>query len=111
MLISKPPTNTESQIDSNSNRQALTTIEKSNYIKATLCLTETPAKHGIPGAKTLWDELHYVHIYQSAYIHFTGAFLQWHRYHLAVHSKLLTQDCGYHGPMPHIPVSSITPGP
>lgn len=62
----------------------------------------SPAKHNIPGAKTLWDELHYVHIYQSAYIHFVAAFLPFHRYYLAVHSKLLRKDCGYRGPMPSV---------
>ncbi|KAK0712046.1 hypothetical protein B0H67DRAFT_555920 [Lasiosphaeris hirsuta] len=45
----------------------LTSAERSSYIRATVCLTRRPATHGIPEARTLWDELQYIHIYQSAY--------------------------------------------
>ncbi|KAK3357999.1 hypothetical protein B0T25DRAFT_499703 [Lasiosphaeria hispida] len=81
--------------------QKLTDSERTDYINATLCLMNTPARHDIPGAKTLWDELHYIHIYQSAYIHFVGAFLPWHRYYLTAHATLLRDACGYKGPMPY----------
>ncbi|KAK4450953.1 putative amino acid transporter [Podospora aff. communis PSN243] len=97
--------------------QALTAIEKSSYINATLCLTQKPAKHGIPGARTLWDELHYVHVYQSPYIHFTGSFLPFHRYYLAAHTKLLTTECNYRGAMPYwnqpldLPLPNLTTSP
>ncbi len=50
-------------------RQNLTSTERSDYIAATLCLMNTPAKNNLPGAKSRWDELQYVHIIQSDYIH------------------------------------------
>ncbi|KAK0717690.1 hypothetical protein B0T26DRAFT_645568, partial [Lasiosphaeria miniovina] len=75
--------------------------ERADYISATLCLTKAPARLGIAGAQTRWDELHYVHIAQSGYIHFVGAFLPWHRYFLAAHETLLRDECGYRGPMPY----------
>ncbi|KAM7216078.1 putative amino acid transporter [Rhypophila decipiens] len=79
----------------------LTLGQRKEYISSTLCLTTTPAKHGVPGAKTLWDELHYVHIVQSAYIHFVGAFLPFHRYFLLAHETLLRRECNYRGPIPY----------
>ncbi len=51
-------------------RENLTPTERSDYINATLCLMRAPAKQGIKGAKTRWDELQYIHIVQSDYIHF-----------------------------------------
>lgn len=50
-------------------RSALTSDEKSAYIQADLCLMAAPAKSGIPGAITRWDELQYSHIAQASYIH------------------------------------------
>ncbi|KAK3390616.1 amino acid transporter [Podospora didyma] len=81
--------------------QTLTDPQRDDYIRASLCLAEMPARHGIEGAKTLWDELHYAHIAQSAFIHFVGGFLPWHRYFLVAHETLLRGDCGYQGPMPY----------
>jgi hypothetical protein len=48
-------------------RDGLTASEKSAYINATLCLQKTPAKSGIKGAVTLWDELQYAHVAVSAH--------------------------------------------
>ncbi|RYP81275.1 hypothetical protein DL770_005941 [Monosporascus sp. CRB-9-2] len=48
---------------------ALTPTEKSEYIDGELCLMSTPAKSGVPGAISRWDELQYAHIAQSDYIH------------------------------------------
>ena len=43
--------------------------EKSEYIQGELCLMSEPAKAGIPGAVTRWDELQYAHIAQASYVH------------------------------------------
>ncbi|KAI1762568.1 Di-copper centre-containing protein [Hypoxylon sp. FL1150] len=80
---------------------ALTSEEKLGYLKADLCLMSTPAKSGIPGADTLWDELQYAHIIQVPYVHFVGAFLPFHRYFLAIHAHLLQTECNYEGPIPY----------
>jgi len=50
-------------------RHRLTAVEKSDYLKATLCIMKTPAKLGIPAAKTRWDELQYIHVYQTPHVH------------------------------------------
>ncbi|KAI1385121.1 Di-copper centre-containing protein [Hypoxylon trugodes] len=79
----------------------LTSTEKLEYIKGDLCLMSTPAKAGIHGAKTRWDELQYAHIVQVSYVHFVGAFLPFHRYFLTVHEHLLKTECNYTGPIPY----------
>jgi tyrosinase len=49
----------------------LSDAEKVDYINSDLCLMKAPPKSGIKGAKSRWDELHYVHVAQSDYIHFS----------------------------------------
>ncbi|KAI2627026.1 Di-copper centre-containing protein [Hypomontagnella submonticulosa] len=79
----------------------LTRSEKLEYIDGDLCLMSTPAKSGIPGAKTRWDELQYAHIVQTEYVHGVGAFLPFHRYFVTVHEHLLRTECNYTGPLPY----------
>lgn len=50
-------------------RRTLTDVEKLAYIDAELCLMGSPAQLDEPGVKTRWDDLHWVHIVQSNYIH------------------------------------------
>ncbi|XXG96412.1 hypothetical protein Hte_002694 [Hypoxylon texense] len=80
---------------------ALTSAEKLGYLDADLCLMSTPARSGITGAKSLWDELQYAHIIQVPYVHFVGAFLPFHRYFMAIHAHLLKTECNYEGPIPY----------
>lgn len=47
----------------------LSNEEKQAYIAAEKCLQSAPAAYGIPGARTIWDELQYVHIRQANFIH------------------------------------------
>jgi tyrosinase len=79
----------------------LTAAEQSSYVKAELCLMNTPAKTGIAGAKTVWDELQWNHIYNAHAVHDVGQFLPWHRNNLAIHGNFLRDDCGYKGPLPY----------
>ncbi|KAI1378958.1 Di-copper centre-containing protein [Hypoxylon crocopeplum] len=79
----------------------LTSTEKVEYLNGELCLMSTPAKNGIVGAKTRWDELQYVHIIQTDYVHGVGAFLPFHRYFVTVHDHLLRTECNYTGPLPY----------
>ncbi|OTA99165.1 hypothetical protein M426DRAFT_16734 [Hypoxylon sp. CI-4A] len=79
----------------------LTANERLDYVNADLCLMSTPAKSGIDGAKSRWDELQYVHIVQVDYVHFVGAFLPFHRYFIKVHETLLRNECNYTGPLPY----------
>jgi tyrosinase len=75
----------------------LSADEKKAYIDAELCLMKAPAKLGIRGAKTRFDELQSVHILQSEIRHFTGSFLPFHRLMMWAHEELLINDCGYKG--------------
>ncbi|KAI1456044.1 Di-copper centre-containing protein [Annulohypoxylon moriforme] len=79
----------------------LTSTEKSDYIKADLCLMSSPPKAGINGAKNRWDELQYIHIAQTDYVHGVGAFLPFHRYFMKVHEHVLRTECNYTGPLPY----------
>ncbi|KAF6813124.1 amino acid transporter [Colletotrichum sojae] len=79
----------------------LSNDEKSDYLQAVKCLMTSPAKSGITGAKTRWDELHSCHVEQSNFIHGVGAFLPWHRLYLRLHEYLLQSECGYKGALPY----------
>lgn len=61
----------------------------------------SPAKSGIEGAVTRWDELQWVHIVQSNVIHGVGQFLPWHRAYMTLHEKLLQTECNYTGAQPY----------
>ncbi len=51
-------------------RHTLSDRQKRAYIDAELCLMRTPARFGLPGARTVFDELQAVHIRQAEIIHF-----------------------------------------
>ncbi|KAI2471576.1 Di-copper centre-containing protein [Annulohypoxylon bovei var. microspora] len=82
-------------------RRNLTSTEKSDYINADLCLMASPPKTGIDGAKSRWDELQYIHIAQTDYVHGVGAFLPFHRYFMRVHEHVIRTECNYTGPLPY----------
>lgn len=84
-----------------SNRHTLSNEEKSAYLTAVKCLIDSPAKTGIKGAVTRWDELQALHSEQSNFIHGVGAFLPWHRLFLSLHEQLLQNECGYEGSLPY----------
>lgn len=72
-----------------------------DYIVAELCLQKQPKELGIDGAVSLWDELQWVHITQSNFVHGDGQFLPWHRYDVRVHELLLQTRCNYTGSQPY----------
>lgn len=51
-------------------RHTLSNTEKLEYINAELCLMKKPAKLGLPGCKTRFDELQAVHATQAYANHF-----------------------------------------
>lgn len=87
----------------------------------------SPAKSGITGAQSRWDELQSCHVEQSNFIHGVGfvqcvvfilsstrgncfqltfpttnrAFLPWHRLFLRLQEMLLQEECGYQGALPY----------
>ncbi|KAL3470332.1 hypothetical protein BJX99DRAFT_264324 [Aspergillus californicus] len=80
----------------------LTLTEKAEYIRAERCLMKHPPVVGtIEGAQNVWDELHWMHIWQGNYVHFVGHFLPFHRYLVRTHEILLQTLCGYRGAQPY----------
>lgn len=48
-----------------------------------------------------YDDLVYTHIQQTFSIHYTGHFLPWHRYMVAVYESMLRSECNYAGAQPY----------
>ncbi|ETS75767.1 hypothetical protein PFICI_12711 [Pestalotiopsis fici W106-1] len=80
---------------------SLTEDEKNAYIAADLCLINMPSKSKFEGAVTRWDDLQWPHVAQSSAVHFTGAFLPFHRYYMTAHERMIKDECGYTGRMPY----------
>lgn len=62
---------------------------------------QKPAKLGLPGAKSRFDEFQATHQLQAFATHFVGAFLPFHRALLYAHEKALRNECGYDGWQPY----------
>lgn len=77
------------------NRHNLTDTEKKEYIDAELCLINSAPKDGLQYAQNRYDEVVYIHLIQSNFIHRVGAFLPWHRYYMKTHEELLRNECNY----------------
>lgn len=50
-------------------RRNLTDTEQKAYIDAELCLMNSPAQLDVPGVQSRWDDLQWVHIVQSNWMH------------------------------------------
>ncbi|PBK86876.1 Di-copper centre-containing protein [Armillaria gallica] len=85
----------------------LTEDQKAAYFAAELCLFAAPAKTGIPGVVSRYDDLVGAHAQQADlqdnndFWHATGQFVHVHRYYTYAHETLLRTECGYTGPLPY----------
>ncbi|KAE9372312.1 Di-copper centre-containing protein [Stipitochalara longipes BDJ] len=82
----------------------VTVSDRKAYIKAVLCLFNSPSKlpAGVaPGAKNRYDDFIVTHITQTLNIHGTGSFLSWHRYFTWSYEQALINECGYNGTQPY----------
>ncbi|KAJ4348598.1 uncharacterized protein N0V89_009976 [Didymosphaeria variabile] len=79
----------------------LTRIEKLAYITAEKCLMTLPAKLGLKGPRTRFDEFQKVHVLATESVHFVGAFLPFHRYLIYAHESILQTECNYTGAQPY----------
>lgn len=95
------PTPACTQLNQRKSWRTLTDTEKADYIQAEKCLLESPAKAGIEGAQTRWDEVQWVHLVQSNFVHGVGQFLPWHRLYVRLHETLLQTECNYTGAQPY----------
>lgn len=75
--------------------------ERSDFVGAIRCLMNRPPKGvGMPDARSVYDELAWVHYQMTSEIHNVNLFLPWHRYYLFVFKTLLSEQCGFNGPLP-----------
>ncbi|KAF2187156.1 Di-copper centre-containing protein, partial [Zopfia rhizophila CBS 207.26] len=71
------------------------------YIEAEKCLMKLPAKLGLEGVRTRFDELQQVHVLQTEMVHGVGAFLPFHRFFMHAHEHLLKTECNYTAGQPY----------
>ncbi|KAF8196033.1 tyrosinase [Pholiota molesta] len=82
--------------------RTLTDSQKSDYIRAILCLQSLPAQEPVlPEAKTRFDEFQAYHLENADFVHRVGQFLGWHRHFLQQYESALRNECGYKGYTPY----------
>ncbi|CAI6333839.1 unnamed protein product [Periconia digitata] len=79
----------------------LTAEERLDYLHAEQCLMSLPAKYGLEGPVTRYDEFVRLHSLAAPDFHFTGAFLPYHRLIVHNHYEALRTECNYSGPQPY----------
>ena len=84
------------------NRRQLSEPQKKSYIDAVLCLTKKNAISGVAKALNRFDDHEAIHNSQTAYIHWVGHFILWHRYFVATYEKALRTECRYLGGKPYV---------
>ncbi|CZT16310.1 uncharacterized protein RCC_02152 [Ramularia collo-cygni] len=84
---------------------SLSPEDKAKYIRADQCLMNTPPQYGIPGAKSIWEELQYAHIRNMNWIHGVSQFLFWHRYYVTTYERLMNRHCDWQGGVPYWQIS------
>lgn len=79
----------------------LSAQERTNFVGAVKCLMNRPPRGNIwSQARSLYDELVYIHGAQVGSIHQNDNFLPWHRYYLFAFRSLMRSECGFNGPWP-----------
>jgi len=79
----------------------LSAQERTNFVGGIKCLMSRPPRGNIwAQARSLYDELVYIHGVQVNSIHQNDNFLPWHRYYLFAFRSLMSSECGFNGPWP-----------
>ncbi|KAJ7429737.1 Di-copper centre-containing protein [Mycena galericulata] len=95
--------------------RTLTTVERADWIGAVKCLANLPHDPNltatvnrsisnigpINASGSYYDDLVYMHMDLNTRIHFTGLFLPWHRWYVAVYESALKTKCGFTGTSPY----------
>ncbi|TBU33893.1 Di-copper centre-containing protein [Dichomitus squalens] len=95
--------------------RTLSTSEKAAWIAAVNCVSKFPHDpklapivprniSDIPPvneSSSYWDDLTYIHMDLNTRIHFTGYFLPWHRWYVAVVESVMKSRCGFKGTVPY----------
>ncbi|KAH7029768.1 uncharacterized protein B0I36DRAFT_326341 [Microdochium trichocladiopsis] len=72
--------------------------QRTNYVNAIKCLMGRPRRGIWNGARSLYDEMVYVHNQMVNQIHGSDIFLPWHRYYLYMLRSFMSTECGFNGP-------------
>lgn len=75
--------------------RSLRAIEQEQYIDAVLCLMQKGSMFE-PGTSQ-YDDFSYAHVSEGADIHYTAAFLPWHRHFIHTFEEALRSECSYNG--------------
>lgn len=86
-------------------RGCLTRKERKSYIAAVHCLaSKQPGltdRNLVPGARSRYDDFVVSHIQNALLVHFSGAFLPYHRRFVWLYEQALRSECGYTGAQPY----------
>ncbi|KAJ7691048.1 Di-copper centre-containing protein [Mycena rosella] len=95
--------------------RALTKTERVEWIDAVKCLAQLPHDENLTptvnrsisnivalnASGSYYDDFVYMHMDLNTRIHFTGLFLPWHRWYVAVYENALKTKCGFRGASPY----------
>ncbi|KAK3293651.1 tyrosinase-like protein [Chaetomium fimeti] len=70
------------------------------YVQSARCLMDAPPLGVWAEARSIWDEMAWVHDYVTPGVHRVDVFLPWHRYFIHLYKTLLAGHCAYTGPIP-----------
>lgn len=78
----------------------MTSAQRTNYVQAVKCLMGRPKKGIWSSARSLYDEMVYVHNQMVNDIHGSDIFLPWHRYYMYMLRSFMSSECNFNGPYP-----------
>lgn len=80
----------------------LTSLQQTAYLDAVLCLWQLPAQTNLRNVTNRYTDLVALHQNLTAFVHWDGPFLPWHRYFVHTHETLLREECNYTGFLPSV---------
>ncbi|KAF7302077.1 Di-copper centre-containing protein [Mycena indigotica] len=95
--------------------RTLSWSERADWIRSVKCLANLPHDDALAPSvppsisnivpvntsSSYYDDFVYLHMDLNTKIHFTGLFLPWHRWYVAVYERALKEKCGYKGTSPY----------
>ncbi|KAJ7101352.1 Di-copper centre-containing protein [Mycena belliarum] len=96
--------------------RTLSRAERTDWIQAVTCLANLPHDENLTptvnrsisnivpvnASGSYYDDFVYMHMeHLNTLIHFTGLFLPWHRWYVAVYESALKSKCGFNGASPY----------
>ncbi|KAJ1323066.1 tyrosinase [Microdochium nivale] len=78
----------------------MTGQQRTDYVGAFTCLMGRPPRGIFNQARSLYEEMVFVHNNMVDQIHGSDIFLPWHRYYLYMLRSFMSTECGFNGPYP-----------